>query len=251
MDYNFVLKEFKKYLNQFDLQDEGINIKVSHSYHVADLAGKLAKRMELTEEETELVKIMGILHDMGRFIQYQKAKMYDDAKTKIDHAKEADVYLFEDGHIKDFKIEEKYHAWIRKALWNHNKLKIDPKLNKKEQFYAKFLRDVDKIDIFRQNAASFDLCYEESLSPAVKEVFFENRLIPVEIVENKSDFLITDLAYLFDINFKESYVLLEETDNLELLLSVIDVKRGFEEEFEEIKKEVRTYLKERVDENVR
>ncbi len=246
INYEKVLKEFKKYVEHFDFKNEEIAMKISHSYHVADLMYKLAKRLELKEEEIILAKTIGLLHDIGRFVQFEKTNLYNDTKTKIDHAALADTYLFGENHIEDFEISEKYYKVIRVSLLNHNKLEIEPNLSEEELFYAKLIRDADKTDIYRQNASVYEFVYQEEATQEVKNSFFKHELVDYKYVNNKSDVILANLSYIFDINFKESYELLRETDNLELFLSVVEVQKGFEEEFDSIKKEVRTYLEERI-----
>ncbi len=248
IDYEKVLKEFKKYLEKFDSKDEMIAMKISHSYHVANLANILSKRLELTEEEKNVAKTLGLLHDIGRFVQYEKEKFYSDVKTKIDHGALAVDYLFKEKHIKDFEIPEKYYWLIEKSIFNHNKLEIENGLSEKEDFFAKFLRDIDKIDIFRQQGTSVEnWVFKEPISKEVTKSFYEHHLVHMTDVANNTDYTVSQIAYLYDIYFKESYELLEETDNLELFLSTIDVEKGMEQEFEKIKKEARTYLKERIE----
>lgn len=247
INYENVLKEFKKYLEQFNRTDEMIAMKISHSVHVADLAMKLGKRLELTEEELELVKTIGLLHDIGRFVQYEKIKSYNDATTKIDHGKLATDYLFKEGHIKDFGIPKKDYAIIEKTIFNHNKLEIEDDLTEEERFFVHLIRDADKIDIFRQEAVLENKTFVEAISPKVKEEFFKHHLIDRLEVKNKSDEVLVELAYVFDIHFQESYELLRDTDNLELYLSVIEVDKGLEEEFVGIKQKVRKFLEERIE----
>ncbi len=246
IDYEYVLKEFKKYVEKFEIKNEEIAMKISHSYHVADLMQKLAKGLELTEEKIKIAKTIGILHDIGRFLQYEKTELYNDIKSKLDHAELADTYLFLEKHIKDFKIPLKDISLIRTALRNHNKLIIENGLPKEEQFFAKLIRDADKTDIFRQSASIYEFSYKKSPTQEAKEQFFKHELVKFEYVNNESDRVLSNLSYIFDINFKESYKLLYETDNLELFLSVVEVGIGYEKEFENIKKEVRTYLEERI-----
>lgn len=242
-----VEKEFKKYVEQFDLKNMSIAMKVSHSYHVADLANKLAKRMELSEEQTELVKTIGLLHDMGRFVQYKETEEYNDIKNNINHAEIADMYLFVENHIEDFGVSEEYYPLIRMALINHNKLKIEENLNEEFIFFAKFLRDIDKMDIFRQQATSYEWKYKEATEEVMHD-FKEHHLVDNRKIKTKTDELVSELAYTFDINFKESYELLIDTDNLELYFSIVEVEKGKEQEFEEIKKELRNYIEERIEE---
>ena len=71
MNYEVVLENFKKFLEKFDSKESMINMKVSHSYHVVGLASILAKRLNLEEEKVVFAKVLGLLHDLGRFYQYQ------------------------------------------------------------------------------------------------------------------------------------------------------------------------------------
>lgn len=246
MDYNLALENFNLFLEKFDKQSKEINIKISHTYHVVDLANKLAKSLELSQEETELVKIIALLHDLGRFIQYVEVGSYNDVKTKTDHAKLANNYLFNEGYIRDFIKTNQYDELIKKAIFNHNKYKIEKKLTKEERFYAKFIRDVDKIDIYRQNAAR-DNKYITGASPKVLKTLQKEELAKIFVTDNESDNLLFEFMYLFDINFKESYELLDSTDNLELYLSSVEVAKDKEQEFNEIKKILRKYLEKQLE----
>ena len=193
------------------------------------------------------MKVIGLLHDLGRFIQYENTGVYSDVNSMMDHANLGINYLFLDSHIKDFKIPEKYYEIIEKVIKNHNKLKIDENLKEEELFLVRFIRDVDKIDILRQEAAREDLIYDTEISNKVKKDFYNHVLINKKDIKSTSEAIVSELAYVFDINFKESYELLNESDNLELYLSVIMVdKQECITEFDLIKKEVRTYLENKI-----
>lgn len=245
--YESAYLAFNDFLQQFDLDNEMIKLKISHSYHVVNLANILGKRLELSKEDLELFKVIALLHDIGRFIQYEKSSTYNDLKSHIDHAKEGIDYLFKDGHIKDFKIPEKYHEIIKFAITNHNKYQIQSTKNDKELFFAKLIRDVDKIDIFRACARA-DLEFRSTLSKNVSDEYFNSELVKSEYVETRSDLIINQLSFVFDIEFKESFILLDETDNLELYLSMIDVSKEYDDLFIKVKKHVRSFLEEKLKE---
>ena len=248
LNYEFVLKKFMDYVEQFDVKNTPIAMKLSHSIHTADLAGKLAKRMELEEEKIEFCKILGLLHDIGRFSQYEQKKSFSDFKTKFDHAKYGVDYLFKENHIEEYGIPQKYYTLIKKAIENHNKLKIDKNLTEEEKFYAQFIRDVDKIDIFRQEATSYEWKYTEPATKKVFHTFFKHQLIEDKEIASSSDAILLQLAFVYDINFIESMELLKDTDNLDLYLSVVEVDKNLEEEFESIKKELGMFIEERMKE---
>lgn len=248
LNYDIVRQQFKKYFETFDVKDKRIAMKISHSYHVADLGRKLGKRLDLNEEELVLSETLGLLHDIGRFIQYEKMKSYNEVKTNINHGQEAINYLFQEGHIKDFGIPEKYYDIIKKAIFNHNKFEIEEGLNEKELFFAKLLRDIDKIDIFRQDATSSTLKnYDKPINKQVKKAFYNHTLVDNINIKTPSDAIVGELAFIFDINFKESYELLYDTDNLELFLTMIEVNKECTSEFDLIKKEIRKFLEERLE----
>ncbi len=246
MNYEVVLENFKKFLEKFDSKESMINMKVSHSYHVVGLASILAKRLNLEEEKVVFAKVLGLLHDLGRFYQYQETKEYNDLKTKMDHARTATEYLFQEKYIENFNISKKYYKILEKAIFNHNKLEIESGLTKEELFWAKFIRDIDKIDILRVCGTNFSLAFDEPVSKKVKTDFDAHTLVNRENIKNSSDTIISYLAFLYDLNFKESYLLLEETDNLELFIGSIEVVKGLEEEFNDYVNSIRAFLKEKV-----
>lgn len=249
IDYDYVLSRFKDYLKNFDCREPHIALKVSHSYHVADLASKLAKRLELDEEKIILAKTIGLLHDIGRFTQYQKVKKYSDEATNTDHALMGLNYLFQDMHIKDFNIPEKYYDIIRCAIENHNKYKIDDNLSEEELLFAKIIRDVDKIDIFRASATAecISIIYDGEVTNEIKEEFNNHQLVDRKKTKTNSDIFLAELAFIYDINFQESYELLMDSDNLELFMSMVDVTKESYEEFLNIKKDLIKYINKQIE----
>ena len=76
---------FDKYVSNYDLSNELIKLKYDHSYRVMELSIKYAKELEFSESDIELCKIIGLLHDFGRFEQLKVYNTFDDNKS-IDHA---------------------------------------------------------------------------------------------------------------------------------------------------------------------
>ena len=68
---------------------------------------------------------------------------------KIEHAEFGVKVLFEDNLITKFIEDRKYDNIISKAIYNHNKFKIEDNLNDIELLHCKIIRDADKIDNFR------------------------------------------------------------------------------------------------------
>lgn len=244
MDLENAKKVFQKYVNNFDLNDPFIQIKQVHSYRVTEIAKELASRMLLSEKEIELATLIRLLHDIGRFYQIEKTKGFDD--NKLDHADYGVMYLFEKGHIREFIEDDQYDEIIKKAVLYHSKFALPDNLTKQEELFCKLIRDADKIDILKVYVDNFDYHWRASdVSDKVKEDFYHQK--PISRVDRKteSDAIVLVFGFLNDINFKESFDLLQETENFENYLTKIEVSEEDQKEWQEITNYCRKLIKNR------
>ena len=229
MDLERVKKEFDKYVSNYDMAVKEIRLKYHHSYKVMDLMKELANMLNLNKEETDLAQVIGLLHDIGRFEQFKDFNTFVDERSE-DHADEGAIYLIDKGHIRDFIDDDKYDEIIKKAIKNHNKKYIDENVkDEKELFFAKMIRDCDKIDLYRCYAVDHELQFKaEDIRESILEEFHKNGIVDVATKKTKSEVVILILGFLFDINFDESYDLLVETDNFDLYLGSVNVSENSE-----------------------
>ncbi len=233
MDFEKCKEAFEQYISNYDLKNEEISLKYHHSYAVSDLMAELAFRLNLSKEEIVLAKVIGLLHDIGRFEQLKIFESFSD--KNIDHADESCNYLFKEGHIRDFIEEEKYDLIIEKAIRYHNKLEI-PKLKEKEQLFTKMIRDMDKVDIYKQFAVNYEMIFDASeISENVLKQFQQSTLVDRKNIKSKSDDVLGMLSFVFDINFEESYDILVSTDNFDLYLSTVEVMPNSEKLWRKIR----------------
>lgn len=224
MDLDKLTKQFDEYVSNYDMSIKEIKLKYHHSYKVMELMKELSDKLNLSDEETRLAQVIGLLHDIGRFEQFREYNTFNDNKSE-DHADESVIYLFDKGHIRDFIKEDKYDEIIKVAIKNHNKKYIDSDVkDEKQLFFAKMIRDCDKIDIYRVMAVEYELEFNaEDVSEKVLGEFNENGIVDVGSKKTKSEVVITNMGFLFDINFEESFDLLVETDNFDLYLGSVNV----------------------------
>lgn len=95
---------FQEYTDRYDSTDPKIKLKIDHTYRVADLCERIAKSLDLAQEDIDLAWLSGMLHDIGRFEQLRRYHTFSDAQS-IDHAKFAVELLYEDGLIADYVPE--------------------------------------------------------------------------------------------------------------------------------------------------
>ena len=84
MNYNNAKQQFEKYLDGYDSNNDKVRLKIIHTYGVVHAMEEICHRMQLSEEDTELARIIALLHDIGRF---EQLKCFDSFEpTTMDHA---------------------------------------------------------------------------------------------------------------------------------------------------------------------
>lgn len=233
MDFEKCRLAFDEYTDYYDKSQKEISLKYHHSYAVSNLMAELAFRLDLSKEEIILAKVIGLLHDIGRFEEVRKNGGFLD--IKIDHATESCDYLFEQGHIREFVDSRKYDSIIKNAIIYHNKLNL-PKLKGKELLFCQMVRDMDKVDIYKQLAAHYHFSFDvEKINKGVLESFKDKKLVNKIDIKTNSDEVLLYLSYIFDINFEESFDILVNTDNFDLFLSTIEIESNSEKLWKKIR----------------
>ena len=216
-------KTFEKLAKNFDLNDYWINHKYEHSLNVAALALAFAKKINLNEEDTNLIEQIGLLHDIGRFKQLKLYQTFNDHKS-IDHGDAGAKYLFEEGHIDEYNIPVENYETIKIAIKNHNKPNIDEKAEGRTLFFSKLIRDIDKIQILKENALGLmpiSNC-EEGINPIIDTDFKKHKAINISDIKNYNDEVVVTLGFIFDINFDISYKYIKENDIINKLEKFYD-----------------------------
>lgn len=236
MNFEKIEQVFRDYVDTFDWSNENIRLKYFHTIQVANISYEVAKRLNLSTEEKDLAKLIGYLHDIGRFIQITKTNTFKD-KT-MDHAEEGVKILFEEGLLREFILEDKYDEIIKKSVRNHNKYEIIDEVNDKELLFANIIRDSDKIDIFRVCSTENKYKMESIPSDKVLECFDKEVSVNLQNIKNKSDSTLCILAFIYDFNYKESIDLLKEKGYYIDFINSVEVSKENSETFNKIKKKV-------------
>lgn len=233
MDFKKAEKSFKEYLNDYNVEDGSIALKIRHTYEVVRKSEYIAMGLGLDKENIELAKIIALLHDLGRFEQIKEFKEFND--RKIEHAEFGVRALFDNKMISQFIENRKYDNIIRKAIYNHNKFKIEDNLEDNELLHCKIIRDADKLDNFRVKQKDkledmFPKVYNsetinyESISDKVYEDFMKHKCIKLEDRKTVIDYWVCVIAFIFDLNFDISLQYVKEKDYIDILVDRIEYK---------------------------
>lgn len=235
MNYDNAKKYFEKFLNDnFDINDEKISHKINHTYNVVENAKYLCKCLELDEINTELAMIIALLHDIGRFDQAKEMKTFREDITSFDHATLGVKLLFEKGEIKNYVDNELYYPIIEKAIGNHSKYILDETdMTDIEILHCKIIRDADKIDSFRSKTVddiytmsniTKDDIENSKVTEKVYNTFKEHKTILSKDRQNGLDIWVSYIAFIYGLEYKGSYELINKKDYLNKLFNRFEYK---------------------------
>ena len=256
MDFELAEKSFQEYLKNYDINDGSIALKIKHTYEVVKKSEYIANGLRLDKENIELAKIIALLHDIGRFEQIKEFGEFND--KKIEHAEFGVKVLFDNGLIIKFMDENKYDNIIYKAIYNHNKYKIEENLNEKELLQCKIIRDADKLDNFRVKEKDkledmFPKIYNEktinyeTISEKVYEDFMQHKCIKLEDRKTIIDYWVCVIAFIFDLNFNISLQYVKENNYIDILVNRIEYKNDTtKQKMEDIRKCAKEYIDDRI-----
>ena len=245
-------KEFLKYTEKFDFEKEGIKRKQLHSLRVMEECKKVAKALKLNKEEIELAELIGLLHDIGRFEQYNRENEQCN-EMLLDHANLGVEILVKDDYIKKYIDDKYYIPIILKAIKNHNKLEIEDDLNEEELLYAKIIRDADKLDIFYEGVEIYWNTKKEKenienskISSKIEEQLKNEKQVKKLGNERNDtvDSLLMLLSYIYDINFRETLEIIDKENYVNKILNRFDFKdEKTKEQIEELKEILLKFIK--------
>lgn len=243
-------QEFIKYTSKYDLENENIGRKKYHSFRVMEISKQIAVDMKLKQEEIEIAVLIGLLHDIGRFEQYKEFNTFNDTES-FDHGDYALKILDKD--IRKYIETDKYDNIIRKAIKNHNKFEIEKNLTKEEMLFAKIIRDADKIDIIYEATEIFWKNEEEKINNSVISENAWNQIKSQLLIKREKgikieniDSVLSVIAFVYDINFKESFKILKEKKYIDLIINRFNLKDDeTRKKVEEIRKKLNEYIEEK------
>lgn len=245
-------KNFLKYIEKYDSNIIPIEIKKKHSFRVMEVSKKLAESLNLELEKIDLATLIGLLHDIARFEQYTRFKTFNDYNS-FDHGDYGVEILKES--IRNYISIEKYDNVIKKAIKNHNKYAIEEGLNDEELLFSKIIRDADKLDLlYLATESIWDgtevQINDQKVSDDVIEEFKSHKQIKKATKNReKVDSIVITIAFIFDLNFKESYLIIQKNNYINKILekfNFFDIKT--KKEFEEIKKIANNYILSKIEE---
>ena len=239
-----VRNKFNTYLSRFDQTDEAIRLKLVHSFKVGGLCACITESLGLPRSDVDLVWLIGLLHDIGRFEQVRRYHTFVDGHS-MDHAGYGASYLFSEGQIRDFLSDDAADDIIREAVGQHSAYRLEVDLTERQRLFCQIVRDADKIDIFRvyavyafgkKNMLHVNISDLETsaVSEPVMEAARRRKAVPAELAQTTIDFYVGMLCLYFELVYPISPEIVREQGNYRKLLAVHSRNEETEERLNEL-----------------
>ena len=237
IDIEYAKEQFEKYVSNYDITDDKILLKKEHTYAVMDTTKYLCIHENINEEDSNIALLIALLHDIGRFEQLKRFHSFSD--SNINHAALGVEILFKQNKIRDFIEDEQYDDLIKQAIGMHASYKIPVIEDKRVLLHVNLIRDSDKLDNFRvKNSASIETLFDidentfinQRVSKNILDDIINHRLILSSDRHNEVDMWVSYFAFIFDFNFKASFLCLKETDYLKRNILRFDYQGGLKED---------------------
>ena len=251
IDIEKAKKQFIEYTNKYDLKSDDIKRKIGHSIRVMEISKQIATKLGLNAQEIELAELIGLLHDIGRFKQYDEIGLGDNIEG-FDHGDYGVEVLNKD--IRKYIKDEQYDEIIKKAVKNHNQFEIEKGLTQEQLLFAKIIRDADKLDIMYESVELFYKGNEEEVNKSVLihkvyEQFINEKIIKrqKDIIFEKVNDIVCVMAFIYDIYFKQTYEIIKEQDYINKTLDRYNFEdKETKEKMEEMRKIANEYINEKL-----
>ncbi len=205
--------------------------KKKHTVRVVENIVFLGKKLGLSPQQMLLAKAAALLHDIGRFRQFETYGTFLDAASKNHGALGVGV-IREHGLLASWPMREKKQ--IVRSIVLHNAYHLPPGMDRDTLFLTRLLRDADKLDIFHvvtQNYLRLDpgengylthnLPDDGLISKRLFDRILNEELIDSQQVHSVNDLKLLQISWVFDLNFKAAVERVNRCDFISLIISTL------------------------------
>ncbi len=210
---------------------QNIRVKERHTLEVCSNALRIGRALQLNREDMLLAEAIALLHDVGRFPQYQRYKTFDDS-ISVNHATLGVQVLLEKNVLRTLPKDQR--ELIVHAVTLHNVYSLPGKLDDRTMMFVKQIRDADKLDIWRvfvdyfnqepdgrATAVGLGLPDIPDYSLGILSCLTRGEMANKRDLRTLNDFKILQLTWLYDLNFEASLRMVLERGYIDKLAVVL------------------------------
>lgn len=243
------------YIKRFNSPDpeyqKNISLKEIHTNNVGANMVSIARSALQNSSKIFLAEAIGLLHDIGRFSQYEQYRTFRDS-VSINHGRLGAEVIEQEKALAALPLDEQ--ELILEAVSFHNAFSIPHVLDPEKVFYLKMIRDADKLDIWRVFTEQFSMDSSERASaadlglpdlPAYSEAMLnclrEKKQATLAGLKTLTDFKLMQLTWVYDLNFAVSHRILTDRGHIDKIIAMLPQ----EDKIVQAVSVLRTYIKDK------
>jgi putative nucleotidyltransferase with HDIG domain len=256
-DFLILKKWFSRHVAGYYTNEPGydciIRLKEQHTKRVCRNMKMLGRKLELTEQEILLAETMALLHDIGRFKQYEIYGTFNDLSSE-NHASLGLKLIAEHKILSGYTKDEK--NFITQAIAFHNAVKLPEDEDKKALFYMRLLRDADKLDIWKiitdyyrssekqpKTALQIGLSDSPTCSTKVLEALQKQHIVRIEDLKTLCDFKLFHIGWVYDLNFVPSFQTVQRKGYIEQIEKTLPCQKEIINAVDKAREYVTSFLR--------
>lgn len=255
-EYERARRALQNYLKEYDQNDARVRLKIVHTFGVVACSEKIARGLELSAEEVELARIIGLLHDIGRFEQLKRFQSFEP--YTMDHAAYGvDILFGEEQRIRDFTDRRDWDSVICEAIARHSDFALKGITDTRTLLHARLIRDADKLDNCRVKLKEpvevlLGITAREAgaqeITPEIYQNICDEKCILSADRKTRMDYWVSYLGHIFDINYLPTFQIIEEKDYITKIIRRISYQNPRTRiQMEEIQRILKAYVRRKID----
>jgi putative nucleotidyltransferase with HDIG domain len=238
---------YRAYVRRYYSDDpdfqRNIMLKEDHTKRVCREIMDIAGSLSLNKGETLLAETAALFHDIGRFEQLKRYGTFSDGQSE-NHAVLSIRILREERALQILPPDER--RLILAAVFWHNRATPPDGGVHRLRFFARLLRDADKLDIWRVITADYQringprnlilehgLPDEPRISPEALTELLCGRQVDFRHLRTRNDFKLMHMSWIFDIFFPRAFQAVLERGYLEIIRDSLpdreEITRAYEQ----------------------
>jgi putative nucleotidyltransferase with HDIG domain len=223
------------YYTDDPVRDQTIRLKQEHTERVCKEMVMLGQALHLMAQDMLLAETIALFHDVGRFEQYAVYGTFKDTVSE-DHA---ELGLRELTKHKVLSIcSDIERSLITKAISYHNVRTLPEDEDERCLFFARLVRDADKLDIWRvfidyyehmdeqpNSTIVWDLPNDRACSPKIVNALRLKKMADTRDMATLNDFKLLQISWVFDMNFGPTFRAVQERQYVEKIAATLPQTR--------------------------
>ena len=212
-------------------EDNAYRLKIDHTLRVCDNIRRVGGSIGLIKGDNCLAQAIGLFHDIGRFKQFARYRTFSDAQS-ANHARLSLQVLGRETIWHTLPLYERRLA--AGAIAYHNAALLPDSAGPRALRFMRLIRDADKIDIWKVVTEYYHRI-EKTRNPTLElgrpdtpactdkvvKTLASRRFVRVEDMKSLNDFKLMQISWVFDLNFRESFRIVEERSVIDLIAAVL------------------------------